>query len=286
MRLNDALIGNTAYGAGTKTAVLNIQHGGMNGFVPVVGEYVNNQQYIRRNLICLLVEAPKGFQYLPDATAWVNSLRSLVELHATRITGLNMTLEVETNETPVGGGGQFQEDPTDVKESRSQITFSWNEKYGIPIYRFHAGWIRNLIMDPNTKTAAINTLATTKVTDMLADMYTATMAFIETDPTHSQVVKSWLVTNMFPKSSGEQVGQKDVSGAGEQVNYDIPYAGIAQFGLGIDVFCQTLLDGINITGATAFNRPAWLTSLSSDVSAATTSYSQEVANLAATAIKV
>lgn len=277
-RVSSALLGANAYGKGVNTAVLDLQYGGQMGFAPDLSEWVSNQQYTRRNLIALLVEAPKGFQYLSNPTYWVATLRALVELHPIRITGLAQGLEVETAETPVGGGGEMHEDFTDVKRARSQITFTWNEKYGMPVTRFLAGWIRYLMMDPDTKVALINTISgnSTTVTDMLADMYSATMLFIEPDPTHTKVVKSWLVTNMWPKGTGEITGQRDVTAAQEKLDVDVQFAGIAQTGLGVDAFAQTIMSGISITGANPYTRAAFVTALDSNVTAATKSYSSNV----------
>lgn len=275
----------TAFAAGHQNPMVDLQNGGQMGYAPDLTEWVSNQQYIRRNLICLLVEAPKAFQLLPNPDYWVATLRALVELHPISIDGLQATLEVETQETPVGGGGQMHEDFTDVKESRSTPTFKWNEKYGMPVANFLRGWITNLLMDPNTKFANIATLGN-RPSDMLADQYAATMAFIEPDPTHTKVVKSWLVTNMFPKTTGEIVGRRELTAGAEPTTYDVGFTGIAQFGLGVDAFAQQLLNGINITGANPYLRPAFVDKISADILAAKKGYQSNVEGLGSSALHV
>jgi hypothetical protein len=265
--------------------MVDLQYGGMNGYAPDLTEWVSNQSYIRKNVIPLLVEAPRGFQYLPNPESYVATLRALVELHALSIEGLNAGLEVSVEETAVGGGGQMQQDFTDVKEARSNPVIRWNEKYGMPVSTFFRNWITNLMMDPHSKVAGIATLGVAPE-DMLADMYSATMIFIEPDPTHTRVMKSWLVTNMFPQSSGEIVGSRDLTQPGQPVTYDINFTGIAQFGLGVDQFAQTLLDGINITGANPNNRAAFVQGISADIAAARASYATNVDTLARTAVPV
>jgi len=84
-----------------------------------------------------------------------STLKALVELHAMSVEGLNAKLTVETAENPFGGGGQVQEDPTDVKEERPNISFKFEEKYGMPIFNFFRYWITGLIMDPQTKVATL-----------------------------------------------------------------------------------------------------------------------------------
>jgi hypothetical protein len=166
--------------------------------------------------------------------------------------------------------------------------FSWNEKYGMPVNMFHQGWITNLIMDPDTKFANVATLPTGDInspygppTDMLADMYTATMIFIEPDPTHTRVVKSWLVTNMFPLSTGDITGSRDLTAANENLQIEITYAGIAQYGLGVDAFAQQLLTSISIAGANPYTENAFVQAIEAAVAGTTTGYQNEIAQIAA-----
>lgn len=244
---------------GRLSPMLDLTYGGMMGWTPELSEWVSNQAYVRKNVVCILIEAPTGFQRLSNPQVWVQTLRSLVELHALSIDGLNAGLEVEFASNPVGGSGQVQEDFTDVKETLSNVTFKWSEKYGMPVATFFRGWITNLMMDPNTKIANMFTLDPTNgPTDQLSDVTSATMLFIEPDPTFTHVVKSWLITNMMPKSTGEITGRRDLTQAAEPVTYDIQFTGITQFGNGVDLFAQSILSTLAITGANPLNRPAFV----------------------------
>ena len=288
-RLANAILnqnGGVAYSSGHKAPMLDLQFGGQMGFAPDLSEWVSNQAYVRRNLICLLVEAPKGFKYLPNSEQWIATLRSLVELHPLSIEGLNAGLEVEIASNPFGGAGQIQEDFTNVTEVQSKPVFRWAEKYGMPIAHFFRGWITNLMMDPNTKFANVSTIAGQKPADMLADQYAATMIFIEPDPTHTKVVKSWLVTNMFPTGTGDISGRRDLTQANETPTYDISFTGIAQFGLGVDNFAQKLLDGISLTGANPNLRPAFVDNITQDILATKKSYEKNVEAMGASAVRV
>lgn len=275
-----------AYGAGRQHTMVDLAHGGQMGFAPDLTEWVSNQAYVRRNIIAVLVEAPRGFQLLPNPEQYVGTLRSLVELHAMSIEGLNLGLEVEITSTPVGGGGQNQHDFTNVKETESNVTFRFNEKHGMPIGLFHKSWITMLMMDPNTKYPGIISLTGQRPTDLLPDFYSATMCFFEPDPTHSKVVKSWLVTNMFPQSTGEINGRRDVTAALEPVSYDIVYGGLAQTGLGVDAFAQRILDSMSLTGANPNLRPAFVDNITADVQAARRGYANNIEGLTSTAIQV
>ena len=92
-RLSDAILeNNKAYAAGRQNPILDLQYGGQMGYAPDYTQWVSNQSYIRRNLFCLLVEAPRGFRFLPDADKYVGVLKSLVELHTLSIDGLQAGL--------------------------------------------------------------------------------------------------------------------------------------------------------------------------------------------------
>lgn len=287
-RVTDAILNpQTGVARGTTGIMLNPMRGGQMGYAPNYTEWVNNQQYVRRNLICIVLEAPTAFQYLPNPEWWVGTLRSIMELHAQRITGLTASLTVDTVDTPFGGSGQQQSDPTNVTEAQSQVTVELNEKYGMPFSRFFDGWIRHLIMDPYSKFATVNTLGGAgRVTDMLADRYSMTCAFIEPDPTHTKVVKAWLGTGMYPKSNGEIIGSRDITAAGEAANYSIEFTGIYQYGLGVNRFCQSLLDSIDITGASPYTMAPFIDKISNDVAATNIGYTSNIASTAKGAVSL
>lgn len=261
-RLTEAILGkDIAYAQGRQNTMLDLRYGGQMGYAPQLNQIISNQPYISRPLIALLIEAPLGFNDLPNSAYWIETLRSLVELRALKITGLAGALEVVTEDTsPVGGAGEMHQDFTNVTRERSNPQFTWQEAYGLPIKSFLEGWVTNLMMDPNSKVANVATLkaAGQRPNAMLADYYGMTVAFIEPDPTHTKVVKAWLCTNMFPTGRlGTVEGQRDLTQAGQQVAYDITFTAISQVGLGVDFYCQQLLDNINILGANPMARKAF-----------------------------
>lgn len=286
-RLRDAILAeNTAYATGRSTTMVDVQYGGMQGFSPDLTEWVSNQSYIRKNLFALLLEAPKGFQYLPNPDSWVGTLRALVELHPLSITGLQAGLEVEVTENAVGGAGEMHQDFTDVKRARSNPVFRWNEKYGMPIATFLEGWITYLMMDPASKFANVVTLSGRKPTDMLADNYAMTVIFIEPDAVHGKPIKAWLCTNMWPQSTGEIIGSRELTAAGEATTYDINFTALTQYGAGVLLLAERLMAGINITGANPYQRPAFIDEIDADVLAARKGYQDNVETLGDQAISL
>jgi hypothetical protein len=288
-RVAETIASNVGWAQGRQNPMVDLRFGGQMGFAPDLTQYMSNQAYVRKNLICLLIEAPRGFQMLGDqGDKWVGTLRAMVETQALSIEGLQAGLEVDVQDTaPVGGGGEMHQDFVNVTRQRSNPVFRFNEKYGMPVSSFFRAWITNLMMDPDSKVANIATLAGGQVPpDMLADMYAATMAFIEPDPTHKKVVKSWLCTNMYPTGTGEVVGRRELTAASEATNYDITFTAISQYGIGVDQFCQKLLDSINITNANPYLRQAFVQEIAADVAAVTQGYRAGAESLGNSAIRV
>ena len=283
-RISDALISG-AYNLNNERPVLNLTHGGQQGWAPNLTEWVSNQAYVSRPLICIVLEVPKFMTILPNSTQWISSFKSLFETHARTIDGLNETLTVDTDEHPIGGAGEMQEEITDVKRERSVPRFTFIEKYGRPIQSLHDFWIRYGGMDPNTKFSLLGTLGNGQVTDWLADWYTASMLFFEPDPIHKKINKAWVVSNMFPKGTGDITSKRDLTTGQEILTLDIEYTAISQVGYGVKQFAQQILDNINITNADPYMMPSFITNVSSDVDAAsTTGYKAWTQNVAQSAV--
>ncbi len=282
-RVSQAVL-SQAYAADNTAPMLDLSYGGQGGWTPNLVEWVSNQAYVRRNLICILLEAPKLFTLFPNSYKWIQSLKALVELHTRSIEGFNAGLTVETDEHPVGGAGEMQQEVTDVKRARTEPRFTFIEKYGRPIQTLLDYWIRYGLMDPETKFALASTLSN-RPQDMLADWYSMTCLFIEPDPLHRRVTQAWVTTNMYPLSNGDITGRRDLTAAQELLTLDITFAGISQYGAGVNKFAQTILDRITLTNADPFMKPSWIQSASSDVNAVSTGYQSYVQNVGSNSVK-
>tara|TARA_B100000929_G_scaffold279165_1_gene255966 strand:- start:936 stop:1976 length:1041 start_codon:yes stop_codon:yes gene_type:complete len=279
-RLARQILGHEAYGEKRMDApgmadIAQLQ-AGQNGFRTDFEGYVNNSAYVRRNLIAVLVEAPRGFQHLPNPNQWVATLKSLIELHANSIEGLTSTLTVDFVENAVGGAGEMQEDISNVTRARSTPSFTWTEKYGKPINAFLEGWITNLMMDPITKVPNIMTRSGSKPTDILPDYTGCTILFLEPDPTHTRVVHAWLCTNMHPKTAGEVTGSRDLTAAGESVNYSVEFTSLTQEGLGVQLLAQRYLDEMNMSAVNPNLKPAFVDQIEQDIIAADSGYQDQL----------
>lgn len=268
-RLTDALI-TGAYTRNIDRPILDLKYGGQQGWAPNLTEWYSNQAYVSRPLICILLEAPRMFTVMPDSNKWISSLKALFELHARSIEGMNGGLKVDTEEHPVGGAGEQQQEVVNVTRERSQPKFTFIEKYGRPIQTLLEYWIRYGLMDPETKFALLSTIGSQDVKDHLADWYSATCLFVVPDPIHKHVDKAWITTNMFPLSNGDITAKRDLTSSQEILTLDIEFSGISQYGLGVNHFAQQILDNINTLNADPFMKPSFVDKISPDVDAQNT----------------
>lgn len=283
-RLQDALFPvNAGYNDQSQAPMVDVRAAGQMGFISDLRAYHSNAAYVRKNLIAIVMETPRGFNDLPDSEVWHSTLKALVETGAQSFEGLRSTLAVEYVQNAIGGSGEQQEDIANVTRERSEVTFNWVEKYGKPVARLLDGWITYLIQDPDTKVPAVVSL-TDEVADQLPDYYTMSVLFIEPDPLHKTVVESWLLTNMAPKAGSTKEGRRDLTQAGESVTYSIPFTGMQQVGVGVNALAQSLLDQINAGGINPNRREAFITAQSADAADARDGYREVVDRVAETMI--
>jgi len=283
-RITEALLGQRAFGRGSNQPMLDPTFGGQLGYAPNLPEWVSNQAYVRRQIIPILLEAPKFFQYMPEPQKWIDTLKAIVELRPRSIEGLNAGVTLEFEEHPVGGAGEVQEEVVDSKREPSKVVMTFVDLYGMPIQNFLYQWITYGIMDPATKFALINTLTGARPDDMLADQFTMSMLFLEPDPSHRRVVKSWVGTNMMPRSTGEITGKRNLTEPNELSNLSIEFTGIYQFNLGTNQFAQKVLESIRMDNANPFLAPSFIQDISADVQASAKGYKSGIETLGASAV--
>lgn len=283
-RLADTILDNKGYNQYGRSAMVDIRKGGSNGPAPDYAAYVTNSAYVRRNIIAILIEAPRGFQDLEDPDYWVSTLKNLVELAPKTIEGLSQTLTVEHIENPFGGAGEVQQDISNVTRQRSAPQFTWNEKYGKAVASFLNGWVLNLIMDPDTKYPRV-VKNTDKPADLLPDYTGMTVLFIEPDPTHTKVITAWLSTNMRPTGTVAEIsGSRDITAALQGADYSVEFTALTQIGEGVNSFAQEILDNMTLTGANPSLQEAFVREIDAEVEAADTGYANRVEKMASATI--
>jgi len=269
-----------AYARNSTQRMSNVVHGGVYGWAANPNVWENKTGYVRRHITPVVLRGPSGFRFLDNPEYWYAAMRAIFETMPLTIEGLNSTLTVSAAETPYGGAGEQFQDPTNVTRERTQPQFQIPDLYGAPVNAFLEGWITQLIMDPETKTAMVNTLGRSIPDDMMADIYSMDMLFFEADPQQAKVVRAWIVYNMYPMSGGEVIGRRDITTDMDQVRYNIQMAGFAQTGAGVKVFAQSVLDSMRIAGANPLHRKTYLDGLDADITRARTGWGNQIEELA------
>lgn len=284
-RLSDAIL-QGGYSRGLMSPMLDATYGGQNGYAPNLTEWVSQTHDVRKNLHCFLLEAPRGFDLLPEPQYWIRALKNMVEVHAKSIEGLNAGLTATFGETAVSGGGEIFEDTTNVTRERSNVTFGFTDLYGRPMQTFLQNWILYLMGDPDNKVPLINTLTTSRPYTMLADISSATMLFVEPDATHTKVAKAWLGTNMRPRDNGKVEGKRDLTSPGDLSELSVGFTGVYQSGIGVSTFAQAILNSLNMNNANPNLRPAFARGIQAEVYAAGRGLAGNMNDLASTALRV
>jgi hypothetical protein len=265
-RIADALI-QGAYGTGRNQPMLNLNYGGQYGYATEPSEWVSTTHYVSRNLIVRLLDAPAGFNYLPEPQKWIQSCKMLFERHAKTIEGFNQTLEGSFAETAIGGAGEKFHDLTNVTRTASDMVTTHTDLYGRPIQNFIHDWITILGMNPETKFPDVLTLNGNgnTPTDLLHDISHATLIVFEPDPSHTKVAKAWLHVNVFPKGTGEISAKRDLTAEGSLSELSINWTGFSLTGFGVTAFAQQILNTMNLKNANPLYRPSFVNSIHPDV---------------------
>lgn len=277
---SELLLAGRAFSAGHQAPILDPSQGGQFGYANNYKEYLSNSGYIRTNLIPIVLTFPTFFDYMPNPDVWKRMCKAIFETRPKSIEGLNGGLTVEYGEHEFGAAGEMQSEVINVTRARTEPVFNYaSDIYGNAIQTFIYYWISYGLMDADTKYPLVGTLDNHP--DMaLHDLSSMTMAFIEPDTLHRKVQKSWIVTGMRPKGTGDIIGRMDKVAGSELTEFAIETTGVAQFNLGTNVVAQKLLDDMNITNASPLLRPAFITERTADAKAATNGYAEGVASMA------
>lgn len=278
-RLNDTLMGQVGFAAERTAPLINLIHGNHNGFTPDFATLVSSAPYVKKNLVARLMDAPGGFNLLPNKQDLVNVLKALIELAPRTIEGVQSGVSNEFVEVAVGGDGQMQEIISNSTVARTVPVFTWDERANKPIQAFWNFYSRMLLMDPQSKYPAITSVVS-DLEDWLPDMQTFSVLFFETDVTHTKVVEAWLSTNMMPKSDGPNEGRKDITAGGEGLQLSIEFTAVTMSNYGTRLLAQQLVDEMNLSGLNPNHIPAMIDRISADVKAGTVGYADKVAETA------
>lgn len=256
--------------AAGRTRPIDMSVGGQQGATSDPLGWVSSATYVRQKMISVLYHSPNHMKLMPDGQKRIEQLKALVELLPQSVTGLNARLDVTFEESRVSNGGEFHETATNSERVRSVPVFEYQEKEGKAIKNFFADWIRYLIMDPETSHPLLASLPEYEQAgspEFLPDDMAMAVLFIEPSRDLRRVTTAWMVTNMMPKTSGDDEGKRVIGEANEVVVQSIEFTGTAMMGTEVDRIAQRYLDDLNKAGFRPDSLPANYADISADVGA-------------------
>lgn len=267
-RLQKAIYNPTEVNAGA-SPTLNGGYGPMMGAMPRYGyvdakgnqaEWLNATPYVKENIISVMLGYPKFLDWLPNqGREWIGLFKTMLETAPQSIDGLDSSLNMDTDTTPIGGAGDQFEVPTNVTRNQSSVTFTWKERQGEPFGKALDFWISYGIMDPFIKRAKVLKYLVGEnqakknakfITDGEMRMYTpefysATMLFFEPGNQFTTVEKAWLGFNMYPKSGRQYTGKRDITTAKETVELSTQFTGIYMTNDAVIQLAQSILPNLS-----------------------------------------
>ena len=157
-------------------------------------------------------------------------LKSLIEVHATNVSGLDVTYTLETASTPVGWDSQEMKVPTRTTRSAVDPNFTWKEVTGNLIWNFMRKWIFD-IQHPDTNASLMSATLGSGQTmpPFLMSSFSMSMMAIQFDPTMlpENVIDGFYYTCMFPTSTGE-FGLERTWGTTKVMDRSIAFTGLVQ----------------------------------------------------------
>lgn len=273
-RITDQLLTQDGFND-TGLPIINPVLGGPFGYAPTPAEYLGAQGYKPNHLIPIVIETPRIYEYLPNPEKWIASWKMLWEKRARVIEGLKAGITIEKAEHAYGGAGEFFEEFVDVKRERSTLSTQFNELYGNLYQNFLEKTTLYGQMDPYTKLPLAATLDNVPE-DLLSDMYSGVVAFIEPDPVGNKCVRAWLCVNVWHQSNGPVEGKMDKTSALTLKELSIDWTALSFYGEGVRQLGQELLNGISWAGADPNRRKSFVEAVAPDVAAVTQGWKESV----------
>jgi hypothetical protein len=253
-----------------RVPALDLAEGGQNGILQSPFQWTSNANYVRSNkLLAVLVQAPGLIKYMNNPEGQLASLKSLIQLLPQSIDGLNSSVTWEYDGPAVGHAGEKFEAAVKATRATSAPNFTWNEKYGQAITRFWTEYGLQIILDPDLGTPGIVSSPAYIAANspaILPELQAMTVLFIDHDITMTNVVNSWLCTNMMPRSAGEIVGKREMGSSGEIVQVSVEFTAFTLVGKAVNSLAKNYLNSLKLTDMRPLELKPYFEAISPDVS--------------------
>ena len=215
-------------------AEIDFTYGGENGYSPDLSEWVTNQSCMQRNLIPILVA---GFgPRVPEHEIQTRMLRSIIELHAFKISGFQRSLDYDVHRNVIMPGH-----PGTPK-------CTYGEKYCRPIDNFHRTWMSDWLA---------------KADDLSREDAKVSVLFFEPNSTLDDIVEAYLCENMYPRHLSGLAPRRDITVSHPPAEVYVEYHANTRQGETINLFAKQILKTISIQSSDPDARSALVSSIAS-----------------------
>ena len=205
----------------------NIAQGGQYGFGMHLKTIDAITPVVFMPLIVVITHVPTVFRLLPG---WPQFLKSLVELNAIAIDGVDIEYNMDTGEAPAGPNGQAIVVPTALKLNRPSPNMRFIELTGNPIWNFFTNW-QEICRSSDTGASTLAGIIQPGqyIRPLVLSDWSMDMALIQFDSTMQpeNIIDGYFLCGSFPLSAGAAGYQKQL---GEQhiQERNVSFAGFLQ----------------------------------------------------------
>jgi hypothetical protein len=222
---------------GSATQIYDVSLGN-NGIIPLIGvqgedgttfaNYLSMNPYVKKNLIAVPIDYPKGLDYMPNAAWWIRAYIAIMSTLPTSITGVDSTVTTQTDETAFDNSGNMLTSITGVKGSAVNISLSIKERYGKTLVKVMTAIIEHLYGDRYSQIPKVSPYIPEGERLAWGPRYQCgTTLYFELDPLGREVADAMIVFNQSFDQAGTRQMAKEVGGnmGGVELSYSIPGIG-------------------------------------------------------------
>lgn len=263
----------------SRSPQLNVAIGGQQGMMQDPHEWTSSANYVRQRILPVLISGPALLKYMSNPAQQLAALKSLMELMAQKIDGLNSSVTWDYDGPLVGNAGEKFESAIKASRAVSAPAYTWAEKYGMAVTRYWTEYGRQLILDPDLGFPGIVSSPSYKAAGsppILPEQQSIMMLFIEPDITLTSVTNAWLCSNMQPRSAGDIMGSREMGMTGEIKEVAIEFTAFTEIGKAVNTLANKYLDSLKLGDLRPLDLDGFLNKPSAEINNAAIKLSEEV----------
>lgn len=214
-------------------AVADIQKGGQLGVGPRIMNLDSATPQVFSPAIIVMMQTPGMWKDIPSLT---RIIKSLWELHAKSISGIDFGYTLNTADSLVGHDGQNISMPLNTQRSQVSPSVSWTELYGNLVWNVHYKWLMDM-NHPDTQTSYLSAQAElasgadgiSSIPPWLITTFSCSFMAIQPDVygTYDRIIDAAFYTCCFPTETGNLGIKREINNH-EQQERTINYKAIVQ----------------------------------------------------------